>query len=618
MCPSCQAGCAEGTEICGSCGQLLLGEAALAPSTVVASRYEILSLLGRGGMGTVYKARDRALEDTVAVKILRSDVAEDLAKRFRSEIKLARRVRHRNVCGIHEYGEDGRLRYITMEFIEGTDLKRLLREHGPLAAQEAFDVAIQLAKGLQAIHDTGIIHRDLKTSNVMMDRNRVVRLMDFGIAKQVGPEATATATAVGHILGTPEYMSPEQARGEKIDLRSDLYALGIVIYEIFTGDVPFHGVTPIATIYKQIQDPVPLDGPAAERIPRQLTAVLKKAMAKEPSARYGSAKELADAMRQARAATFPSSRSGAWDADDVVEPLTETVAMTEGDSPTHTGITRPVPPRPPAVAATVTDSPALLPPAPEPTMVVVATTPTPAVPTPRPPEITWPPPPPIRVPPTVPSRAVRHETAARPTSPRRSVVPWLLALGLVVGLLSAGVVLGLRSLLSPDQVEVVDPGETEPTPSPAPPTPAPTPEPPTPEPPTPAPPTPMPPTPAPPTPLPPSPVPPTPMPPTPVPPTPRPPTPAPPTPVPPTPQPPTPAPPLADGLLQLRVRPWAEVVIDGTVVGQTPLRPVSLPPGRHTVQLRHPDFKPLTRKVTIESGSTFRLEIDLTWEAVPR
>jgi serine/threonine protein kinase len=175
-------------------------------------------------MGRVYLARDLALDEDVAIKLLRPEIAGNaqMARRFRQEIKLARRVRHRNVCGIHEYGEFGELRYIAMEYIEGVNLRRLLRRGG-LTRADAFDIAIQAARGLQAIHDAGIIHRDLKTPNIMQDARGMVRLMDFGIAKQQDSEGTLGGTGVGVIVGTPEYMSPEQARGERVDVRSDVY-----------------------------------------------------------------------------------------------------------------------------------------------------------------------------------------------------------------------------------------------------------------------------------------------------------------------------------------------------------------------------------------------------------
>jgi serine/threonine-protein kinase len=225
-----------------------------------------------------------------------------MAKRFRHEIKLARKVSHRNVCRIHEYGEDGGVRYISMEYVEGTDIKQLARDKGGfLEPDEAFDVAIQAADGLQAIHDVGIIHRDLKTSNIMRDPSGRVRLMDFGIAKsEASNHSGGGLTSTGQIMGTPEYMSPEQCLGDKIDHRSDIYALGVVVYEIFAGAVPFRGETPVATLFKHIQDPVPFEGPVAARIPLPAVAVLRKALAKNRADRFDSAGEMAEGLRQAR------------------------------------------------------------------------------------------------------------------------------------------------------------------------------------------------------------------------------------------------------------------------------------------------------------------------------
>ncbi|MBN2371951.1 MAG: protein kinase [Vicinamibacteria bacterium] len=310
-CPTCHAEIQDGSDVCAACGRPFVPAATptLARGAIIASRYEILSNLGKGGMGMVFKAHDRVLDETVALKILRPDVAGagEMLKRFRSEIKLARKVRHKNVCGIHEYGEEDNLQYIAMEFIAGTDLKRLLKKKGRMPVEDAFSVAIQLAHGLQAIHDVGIIHRDLKTANAMIDDLGAVRLMDFGIAKKYDAEGSVGATADGHIIGTPEYMSPEQARGERIDFRSDIYALGVMIFEIFTGQVPFHAETPIATIFKHLQDPPPLDDAAASGVPAALIPILAKMLAKDADARYRNARAVVEALRQARAATFPDA-----------------------------------------------------------------------------------------------------------------------------------------------------------------------------------------------------------------------------------------------------------------------------------------------------------------------
>jgi predicted Ser/Thr protein kinase len=303
ICPACKALNDDTADACFTCGRALT---ALTQGSIIATRYEVQSPLGKGGMGMVYKAHDRMLDETVAIKVLRAEFANtgEMAKRFRHEIKLARKVSHRNVCRIHEYGEDGGVRYISMEYVEGTDIKQLARDKGGyLEHEEAFDVSIQTADGLQAIHDVGIIHRDLKTSNIMRDHGGRVRLMDFGIAKIGGSDRSSGGgglTSTGQIMGTPEYMSPEQCLGDKIDHRSDIYALGIAVYEIFSGTVPFRGDTPVATLFKHIQDPVPFEGPVAGRIPLSAVPVLRKALAKNRADRYESAAEMAEALRKAQ------------------------------------------------------------------------------------------------------------------------------------------------------------------------------------------------------------------------------------------------------------------------------------------------------------------------------
>jgi serine/threonine-protein kinase len=304
-CPSCQNDVEDSADRCFHCGHVLRASTQFIRGSKLASgRYEILAPLGKGGMGMVYKAHDHELDETVAIKVLRTDVASDpdMIRRFRTEIRLARKVRHRNVCGIYEFGEDAGVRFIAMEYIEGVDLRKVLNEVGCLDPAAAFDTCIHVAQGLQAIHEAGIVHRDLKTANLMRDGQGVVRLMDFGIAKQVG-DASHGQTATGLVVGTPEYMSPEQARGEKIDQRSDIYALGIVAFEVFTGRVPFRGETPIATIFKHLQDPPPLEGPDAPPLPEALIPVLYHALAKKPEERIGSAAEFAMAMVQARDAS---------------------------------------------------------------------------------------------------------------------------------------------------------------------------------------------------------------------------------------------------------------------------------------------------------------------------
>ncbi len=301
QCPHCQAGNADAADVCFGCGAPL-GPAGLRQGAVLAGRYELLQPLGSGGMGMVFKAHDRQLDETLALKVLRPEVAgrEDMARRFHSEIKLARKVRHPHVCAIHEYGEDGALRYITMEFIEGVDLRQVLARDGAFPPARAYELALQLAGGLKAIHDAGVIHRDLKSPNIMLDGAGQPRLMDFGIAKRADQQGPSTSTGV--VAGTPEYMSPEQARGESVDARSDLYALGVVIFELFAGRVPFRGETPVATIFKHIQEAPPLTGPGAPALPPALVPVLARCLAKEPGQRFAKASDLIAVLDKARAA----------------------------------------------------------------------------------------------------------------------------------------------------------------------------------------------------------------------------------------------------------------------------------------------------------------------------
>lgn len=304
VCPSCRSENEAGARRCAACGSPLEGPLTLRPGSLLAGRYEILETLGAGGMGVVFKAHDRLLDETVAVKTLHPAASQrqDLASRFRSEIKLAWKVRHRNVCGIHEYGEDGEVLYISMELVEGRDLRRTLREAGPLPWPQAYDVVLQVADGLAAIHEAGVIHRDLKSANIMLDTRGLVRVMDFGIAKVWGTQAQPGLTGSGHVVGSPEYMSPEQVRGRPIDFRSDLYALGVVVFEAFTGHVPLRAETPVATMLLQLEAEPPLDGPLAVHLPEALLPVLRQALAKDPARRFPDCRAMRAALRAARAA----------------------------------------------------------------------------------------------------------------------------------------------------------------------------------------------------------------------------------------------------------------------------------------------------------------------------
>ena len=292
-CPSCHRPSEEGARSCPQCGTSL----PLGPGAVVAGRFEILSRLGAGGMGTVFRARDRQLGMDVALKVLKLGQDQLALRRFHSEVRLARAVKHRHVCSVYEYGEDGDVVFFVMELVRGRTLAQLLRQ-GPLAWDEAFRVALEAAAGLQAIHEAGVIHRDLKTSNLMIDGGGDVRLVDFGIAKAQSctDERRTSETALTkelEVIGSPEYMSPEQVRGVALDVRSDVYAFGLVLYELFTGRLPFEGTTPRDIMLKRLEQPPSFSGPCAARLPPALVPVLQRALAKDPEARHASMAELA-------------------------------------------------------------------------------------------------------------------------------------------------------------------------------------------------------------------------------------------------------------------------------------------------------------------------------------
>src|SRR6266566_3119729 len=209
--------------------------ARLAPGTLLGKRYEILAILGEGGMGTVYKARDLELGRLVALKVIRPELASrpEILERFKREILLASQVTHKNVLRIHDFGEAGDVRFISMNYVEGPNLKTLLEKNRPLPLDRGLALARQIGEALQAAHDAGIVHRDLKPQNVLVDEEGNAYIADFGISRSLAEGGTMTET--GAVLGTVDYMSPEQARGETPDHRGDIYSFGVMLYEMFTG-----------------------------------------------------------------------------------------------------------------------------------------------------------------------------------------------------------------------------------------------------------------------------------------------------------------------------------------------------------------------------------------------
>jgi eukaryotic-like serine/threonine-protein kinase len=212
----------------------------LQPGSVFGGRYEILRQLGEGGMGTVFKAKDRELDRVVALKVIRPEMANqpEVVRRFKQELILARQITHKNVIRIFDLGEADGIKFIGMEYVEGQDLGSFLSQKGRLSSQEAAAIIVQVCRALVAAHAEGVVHRDLKPQNIMIDAQGKATVMDFGIAQST---ESAGMTQTGALLGTPHYMSPEQAMGQKADARSDLFALGIIFYELLTGDTPFKG-----------------------------------------------------------------------------------------------------------------------------------------------------------------------------------------------------------------------------------------------------------------------------------------------------------------------------------------------------------------------------------------
>src|SRR5713101_1178930 len=268
-----------------------ISEGALQVGIVLGDRYEILEQLGEGGMGAVYKVRDRELDRLVAMKVIRPALAQnvEILNRFKQELIIARQVTHRNVSRIYDLAEADGVKFITMEFVEGRNLASLLRERGKLPPKEAAGIIVQVCRALEAAHAEGVIHRDLKPQNIMVDVHDKVIVMDFGIARSI---EMGNMTQTGALLGTPAYMSPEQAKGEKLDARSDLFALGIIFYELLTGDSPYKAETAMATLYKRTTEHVRPPAELAPEIPKPLSEIAVRCLEIDKERRYSSATEI--------------------------------------------------------------------------------------------------------------------------------------------------------------------------------------------------------------------------------------------------------------------------------------------------------------------------------------
>jgi tetratricopeptide (TPR) repeat protein/tRNA A-37 threonylcarbamoyl transferase component Bud32 len=305
-CPKCYFDIPEDSSFCSKCGTQLLPSEHIRPEvtetlqtpikelttgSTFANRYQVIEELGKGGMGRVYKVFDTDIKEKVALKLLKPEIASDreTIERFSNELKYARKISHRNVCRMYDLGKAEGTYFITMEFVPGEDLKSFIRRSGQLTVGKAVSVAWQISEGLAEAHRLGIIHRDLKPQNIMVDKDGNAKIMDFGIARSLGVKGM---TGAGVMIGTPEYMSPEQVDGKEADPRADIYSLGVILYEMLTGRVPFEGDTPftVGVKHKSEMPKDPRDINA--HIPEDLGRLILRCLEKDRDKRYRSAEDL--------------------------------------------------------------------------------------------------------------------------------------------------------------------------------------------------------------------------------------------------------------------------------------------------------------------------------------
>ena len=262
-------------------------------------RYEVIERVGLGGMAEVYRARDELLGREVAVKVLNDKLSGDksFVERFRREAQAAANLSHPNIVSLYDYGSDEGANFIVMELIDGRGLEQIIAEEGPLLPERAAEMASDVARALERAHATGLVHRDIKPSNIMITSYGQTKVTDFGIARAIG-DGNQTMTQTGMVIGTASYLSPEQAQGNSVDARSDVYALGCVLYEMLTGGPPFKGDTPLSIAYKHVREDAEKPSTINPDVPPALDAIVMKALAKNPDNRYQSAREMRDDLQR--------------------------------------------------------------------------------------------------------------------------------------------------------------------------------------------------------------------------------------------------------------------------------------------------------------------------------
>jgi tetratricopeptide (TPR) repeat protein/tRNA A-37 threonylcarbamoyl transferase component Bud32 len=305
-CPKCNVANPDTVKFCGECGTQLPSSRDIYPEvtetlqtpikelttgSTFAGRYQIIEELGKGGMGRVYKVFDTDIKEKVALKLLKSEIASDrdTIERFSNELRYARKISHRNVCRMYDLGKEAGNYFITMEYVSGEDLKSFIRRSRQLALGTAVFMAKQVCDGLVEAHRLGVVHRDLKPGNIMIDREGNAKIMDFGIARSISAKGI---TGAGVMIGTPEYMSPEQVEGKDVDQRSDIYSLGVILYEMVTGRVPFEGETPLSVAVRQKTEAAPDPRKSNAQVPEDLSHLILKCLEKDKERRYQNADEL--------------------------------------------------------------------------------------------------------------------------------------------------------------------------------------------------------------------------------------------------------------------------------------------------------------------------------------
>jgi serine/threonine protein kinase/Tfp pilus assembly protein PilF len=303
-CPKCNTDNPDKLRFCGECGTRLpvsedievtetleTPKEELTTGSTFAGRYQIIEELGKGGMGRVYRALDKELNEEVAIKLIKPEIAKDKKTigRFKNELKIARRISHRNVGRMYELMEDRGSHFITMEYVPGEDLKSFIRRTAPLSIARTLSIAKQVCQGLIEAHRLGVVHRDLKPQNVMIDQEGNARIMDFGIARSLEAKGI---TGAGVMIGTPEYMSPEQVEGKEVDRRSDIYSLGVILYEMVTGEVPFRGETPFVVGVKHKTERPTAPREINEQVSVDLNRLILKCLSKDRIERYQTAEDL--------------------------------------------------------------------------------------------------------------------------------------------------------------------------------------------------------------------------------------------------------------------------------------------------------------------------------------